>query len=155
MWTSGRLVNVWNQPRKSRDVKYIHVHVHTRNIPWIRGCFRNVKVPSSPYKRGREGTCKGIHNFWGVSSLLEILSLLFRELCSRLKCSRVLYSCTSVFGDPIRIFGHPQQLYSDVSTEHLISLLHIINYRVPVVVRCKCMVMHASDGSCSRRTSGR
>jgi hypothetical protein len=21
------------------------------------------KVPSSPYKRGREGTCKGIHNF--------------------------------------------------------------------------------------------
>jgi hypothetical protein len=33
VWTSGRLVNVWNQPRKSRDVKYIHVHVHTRNIP--------------------------------------------------------------------------------------------------------------------------
>jgi hypothetical protein len=25
--------------------------------------FRNVKVPSSPYKRGREGTCKRIHNF--------------------------------------------------------------------------------------------
>jgi hypothetical protein len=33
VWTSGRLVNVWNQPRKSRDVKDIHVHVHTRNIP--------------------------------------------------------------------------------------------------------------------------
>jgi hypothetical protein len=33
VWTSGRLVNVWNQPSKSRDVKDIHVHVHTRNIP--------------------------------------------------------------------------------------------------------------------------
>jgi hypothetical protein len=28
-----------------------------------QGYFRNVKVPSSPYKRGREGTCKRIHNF--------------------------------------------------------------------------------------------
>jgi hypothetical protein len=62
VWTSGRLVNVW-------DVKDIHVHVHTRNIPWVWGYFRNVKVPSSPYKRGREGTCKRIHNFWGLSSL--------------------------------------------------------------------------------------
>jgi hypothetical protein len=33
MWTSGRLVYVWNYPRKSRDVKGIHVHVHTGNIP--------------------------------------------------------------------------------------------------------------------------
>jgi hypothetical protein len=33
VWTSGKLVNVWNQPRKSQDVKDIHVHVHTRNIP--------------------------------------------------------------------------------------------------------------------------
>jgi hypothetical protein len=32
VWTSGRLVNVWNQPCKSRDVKDIHVHIHTRNI---------------------------------------------------------------------------------------------------------------------------
>jgi hypothetical protein len=62
VWTSGRLVNVW-------DVKDIHVHVHTRNILCVRGCFRNVKVPLSPYKRGREGTCKRIHNFWGLSSL--------------------------------------------------------------------------------------
>jgi hypothetical protein len=62
VWTSGRLVNVW-------DVKDIHVHVHTRNILWVRGCFRNVKVPLSPYKRGREGTCKSIHNFWSLSSL--------------------------------------------------------------------------------------
>jgi hypothetical protein len=33
VWTSGRLVNVWNQPRKSRDVKDIFVRVHTRYIP--------------------------------------------------------------------------------------------------------------------------
>jgi hypothetical protein len=33
VWTSGRLVNVWNQPRKSRDVKDIYLHVHTGNIP--------------------------------------------------------------------------------------------------------------------------
>jgi hypothetical protein len=33
VWTSGRLVNVWNQPRKSRDVKNIFVRVHSRNIP--------------------------------------------------------------------------------------------------------------------------
>jgi hypothetical protein len=62
VWTSGRLVNAW-------DVKDIHVHVHTMNIPWVREYFRNVKVPSSPYKRGREGTCKSIHNFWDLGSL--------------------------------------------------------------------------------------
>jgi hypothetical protein len=58
VWIGGRLVNVW-------DVKDIRVRVHTRNILWVRGCFRNVKVPSPPYKRGREGTCKRIHSFWG------------------------------------------------------------------------------------------
>jgi hypothetical protein len=42
VWTSGSLVNVW-------DVKDIHVRIRTRNIPWVRGCFQNVKVPSSPY----------------------------------------------------------------------------------------------------------
>jgi hypothetical protein len=51
VWTSGRLVNVW-------DEKDIHVCVHIRNILRVRGCSRNVKVPSSPYKRGCEGTCK-------------------------------------------------------------------------------------------------
>jgi hypothetical protein len=80
MWTSGRLVNVWNQPRKSRDVKDIYVCVHTGNIPQTRGYFRNVKVPSSPYKRGREGTCKRIHNFWGEHRLSEILCLPFAVL---------------------------------------------------------------------------
>jgi hypothetical protein len=56
VWTSGRLVNVW-------DEKDILVCVHIRNILWARGYFRNVKVPSSPYKSGREGTCKWIQNF--------------------------------------------------------------------------------------------
>jgi hypothetical protein len=51
VWTSGRFVNML-------DEKDILVCVHTRNILWAWGCFRYVKVPSSPYKRGREGTCK-------------------------------------------------------------------------------------------------
>jgi hypothetical protein len=62
VWTSGRLVNVW-------DVKDTHVCIHIRNILWIRGHFLNVKVPSSSYKRGRECTCKGTHNFWGLGSI--------------------------------------------------------------------------------------
>jgi hypothetical protein len=74
VWTSGRLVYVW-------DVKDIHIYVHIRNILWDWGCFQNVKVPSSPYKRGREGMCKRIHNFWGLSSLWEILCLLLRHHC--------------------------------------------------------------------------
>jgi hypothetical protein len=48
VWTSGRLVNIW-------DEKDILVCVHIRNILRARGCFRNVKVPSSPYKRGAWG----------------------------------------------------------------------------------------------------
>jgi hypothetical protein len=75
VWTSGRLAKIWNlepakpwsrelakiwnlepakpwnrEPENVWDVKDIHVHVHTRNIPKFRGYFRNVKVPSSPYK---------------------------------------------------------------------------------------------------------
>jgi hypothetical protein len=61
VWTSGRLVNIW-------DVKDICVCVHTRNILWVQGYCQNVKVPSFPCKRGREGTCKRIHNFWDTSS---------------------------------------------------------------------------------------
>jgi hypothetical protein len=75
VWTSGRLVNVW-------DVKDICVCVHTRNILWVQGYCRNVKVPSSPYKRGREGMCKRIHNFGNLSSLQEILSLPPRRHCT-------------------------------------------------------------------------
>jgi hypothetical protein len=85
MWTSGRLVNVWNQPRKSRDVKDIYVCVHTGNIPQTRGYFWNVKVPSSPYNRGREG--KGFTTFEASTgfqrffvSLLQFLWLVFLTL---------------------------------------------------------------------------
>jgi hypothetical protein len=56
VWTGGRLVNMLEE-------KDILVCVHTRNILWARGRFRNVKVHSSPYKRGREGTCKRIQIF--------------------------------------------------------------------------------------------
>jgi hypothetical protein len=56
VWTSGRFVN-------TLDEKDIFVCVHTRNIPRARGCYRYVKVPSSPYKRGRKGTCKRIQTF--------------------------------------------------------------------------------------------
>jgi hypothetical protein len=99
VWTSGRLVNVW-------DVKDIRVHVHTRNILWVRGCFRNAKVPSSPYKRGREGTCKRIHNFWGLSNLWED----FLSPITSLLCLNVPTVLSLVFGDLIRIFEYPQHL---------------------------------------------
>jgi hypothetical protein len=39
VWTGGRLVNMWNQPLKSRDVKDIYVRVHIRNILWYEGIF--------------------------------------------------------------------------------------------------------------------
>jgi hypothetical protein len=86
VWTSGRLVNIW-------DVKDVHVRVHIRNILWIRGYFQDVKVSSSPYKRGREGTCKGIHNFWGLSILYEILCLLLRHLRFWLERLHIFFSC--------------------------------------------------------------
>jgi hypothetical protein len=37
-WTGGRLVNVW-------DVKDVNVHVHTWNIPWVRGISSECKSP--------------------------------------------------------------------------------------------------------------
>jgi hypothetical protein len=75
VWTSGRFVNML-------DEKDILVCVHTKNILWAWRCFRYVKVPSSPYKRGREGTCKRIQIFWN-------LCYLQRELQSR--CALALY----------------------------------------------------------------
>jgi hypothetical protein len=99
VWTSGKLVNIW-------DEKDILVCVHIRSILRARGCFQNVKVPSSPYKRGREGTCKWIHNFRNLSILAEILSLLSRHCCAW-TCTPLVLSL--VFGEPIRIFGYPQQ----------------------------------------------
>jgi hypothetical protein len=75
VWTGGRLVNML-------DEKDILVCVHISNILRARGCFRNVKVPSSPYKRGREGTCKQIQIFGNLCNLPgESLSLSALTLC--------------------------------------------------------------------------
>jgi hypothetical protein len=75
MWTSGRLVNV-------RDVKDIHVCVHIRNIPWIWGYVRNVKVPSSPYKRGARAHVKELTTFeaWAVFRRLFVSSCVISVL---------------------------------------------------------------------------
>jgi hypothetical protein len=51
------------------DEKDILVCVHTRNILRARGCYRYVKVPSSPYKRGSKGTRKRIQTFWNLCYL--------------------------------------------------------------------------------------
>jgi hypothetical protein len=49
----------------------------------IWGCSRNVKVPSSSYKRVSKGTCKGIHNFWDEYRLSGIpCPLPFRNFCN-------------------------------------------------------------------------
>jgi hypothetical protein len=53
------------------DEKDILVCVHIRNILRARGCYRHVKVPSSPYKRGRTGTCKRIQTFLELVLLAE------------------------------------------------------------------------------------
>jgi hypothetical protein len=121
VWTSGRLVNVW-------DEKDICVCVHIRNILWARGCFRNVKVPSSPYKRGREGMCNGIHNFGSLSSLWEILSLLSRHHCT---WTSLLFSLSHVFGDLIRIFEYhpPNTSKTKHNANGLSSLMQCDNYR--------------------------
>jgi hypothetical protein len=67
----------------------------------------------SPYKRGREGTCKGIHNFCGESGLLEILCLLFRELSSRLEHSSILSSSLLLCsGIPSEFSDTPQHIDS-------------------------------------------
>jgi hypothetical protein len=58
--------------------KDILVCVHIRNILRARVCYRNVKVPSSPYKRGREGTCKRIQTFLGLVLLAESFTVSLR-----------------------------------------------------------------------------
>jgi hypothetical protein len=89
------------------DEKDILVCVDTRNILWGWGCFRYVKVPSSPYKRGREGTCKRIQSFWNLcNQQRELQSLRILTVC--LNVLRIL-SLTRVW-EVIRIFWvTPQQ----------------------------------------------
>jgi hypothetical protein len=72
VWTSGRFVNML-------DEKDILVCVHTRNILLAWGWFRYVKVPSSPYKRGREGTCKRDSDFLELVLLAEGITVSLRS----------------------------------------------------------------------------
>jgi hypothetical protein len=58
--------------------KDILVCVHIRNILRARGCYRNVKVPSSPYKRGRECTCKRIQTFLELVLFAERITVSLR-----------------------------------------------------------------------------
>jgi hypothetical protein len=62
VWTSVRFVNMLGG-------KDDPVCVHTGNILRGWGCYRHVKVPSSPYKRGRKGTCKRIQTFGNLCYL--------------------------------------------------------------------------------------
>jgi hypothetical protein len=62
--------------------KDILVCVHIRNILRARGCYRNVKVPSSPYKRGREGTCKRTETFLGLVLSARGISVSLRPNCA-------------------------------------------------------------------------
>jgi hypothetical protein len=78
------------------------VCVHIRNILRARGCYRNVKVPSSPYKREREGTCKRIQTFLGLVLLAESFTVSLRP---NLKLERV-ENATRVWV-VIRIFRVP------------------------------------------------
>jgi hypothetical protein len=84
----------------------ILVRVHIRNIPWAQGCHWNVKVPSSPYKRGCEGTCKQIQNFGNLSHQWEIFSLLLSYCCIWARPPLSLFFVL-VLGEPYRIFGYP------------------------------------------------
>jgi hypothetical protein len=94
VWTSGRFVNML-------DEKDILVCVHTRNIPWAWGCFWYVKVPSSPYKRGREGTCKRIQTFGNLSNLQRES----QSLCALTLCLNVLRILSLVLGESSEFFG--------------------------------------------------
>jgi hypothetical protein len=50
------------------EMKKTFLYVFTLGIFFeLEGVF-GVKVPSSPYKRGREGTCKWIQNFGNLSN---------------------------------------------------------------------------------------
>jgi hypothetical protein len=98
VWTNGWFVNML-------DEKDILVCVHTRNILWAWGCFRYVKVPSSPNKRGREGTCKWIQTFWNLcNQQRELQSLRILTMCSNVLRTLSL-SLSRVFGDSSEFVG--------------------------------------------------
>jgi hypothetical protein len=65
-----------------KEGKDILVCVHIGNILRARGCYRNVKVPSTPYKRGREGTCKRTQTFLGLVLFARRISVSLRPNCA-------------------------------------------------------------------------
>jgi hypothetical protein len=74
--------------------------------------FLYVKVPSPPYKRGREGTCKRIQTFWNLCNQRREL----QSLCALTLCLNVLRTLSRVRGI-IRIFQvTPQQAAASMST---------------------------------------
>jgi hypothetical protein len=115
VWTNGRLVNVWNQPRKSQDVKDTSVRVHTSNTPYIRGYSRDVKVPSPPYKGGHEGTWKGITTFKASSDFRR-----FFVSMSFVNCAPCFV--TLMFGDPFRFSEPPTLTPTVVSAEKQLTM---------------------------------
>jgi hypothetical protein len=94
VWTSGRLVNVL-------DKKDILVCVHTRNILWAWGCFRNVKVPSSPYKRGARARVNGFRFFGDLRNLLRES----QPLSALTLCLNVSKTSSLVLGESSEFFG--------------------------------------------------
>jgi hypothetical protein len=94
VWTSGRFVNMLGE-------KDILVCVHTGNILWAWGRFWYVKVPSSPYKMGREGTCKRIQTFGNLCNLRREL----QSLCALTLCLNVLKTLSLVLGESSEFFG--------------------------------------------------
>jgi hypothetical protein len=73
--------------------------VHIRNILRAQGWYRNVKVPSSPYKRGREGTCKFIQTFLGLVLFAESISNSLRPNCvlKRVENSSCVWAVIRIF----------------------------------------------------------
>jgi hypothetical protein len=93
VWTSGRIVNML-------DEKDILVCIHTRNILWGWGCFRHVKVPSSPYKRGARARVNGFRLFGTCAICRGNHSLFALSLCTWtcLELSLVLGLSSEFFG---------------------------------------------------------
>jgi hypothetical protein len=113
VWTSDRFVNML-------DEKDNLVCVHTRNILWGQGCYRYVKVPSSPYKMGRKGTCKRIQTFWNSCYLQRGLQSLC-ALTLYLNVWRTLSRVRAV----IRIFRvTPTQGKEGGRWYYIISMMH-------------------------------
>jgi hypothetical protein len=110
VWTSGRLVNIW-------DVKDICVCVHTRNILWVQGYCRNVKVLRLPIKGGVRARVRGFTTF----DVRAVFGRLF--VFSYVTCGFDLNVCphsSLVFGGLIRIFDYPPTVVSIVVTQNIL-----------------------------------